>query len=229
MSDRMNEPFDDPTLKKLEARLAERLVVRPTTIDRDQLLYRAGWEAAKEKRPVAAWRWPLATGVMTAATVALVFLQIDTQRRLEGLEQQAATVAAMEEIAPEPEFIPPPKPLPTLQKRPAWPLLAAWGLAPEPIRRERGTALSARWMLRDGIDPLEEWDRTRLVHTTSPSDSSDRPFPTRQPATARELMKEWFPPPVRPVPVRAAPSPGPSTDPAQQRARNHPATGGSLV
>lgn len=238
MSDRMKKPSDDPAiedpqLQNLEARLAERLVACPTTIDRDQLLYQAGWEAAEAKasRPLAAWRWPTATGVMTAATVALVFLQLDSRQRLEGLEQQVAAVAVVEEVS-EPEFVPPPQSQPqsqpTLQKRPAWPLLAAWGLAPEPVRRERGAALSAHWVLRDGIDPLEEWDRTRLVHTTQPNDSSDEPFPTRRPATARELMKEWLPTPVRRVPSPPLPIDS-TTDPAQQRARIHPSIHGDSI
>ncbi len=226
MSDRMNEPFDDPMLKRLEARLAERLVACPTAIDRDQLLYQAGWEAAEEKRPVAVWRWPLATGVMTAATVALVFLQIDTQQRIEGLEQQAATVAAMEvEIAPAPEIISPLEIPPPRQKRPSWPLLAAWGLVPsEPVHYERSTTLGIHQMLRDGIDPLQEWGRTARIDIR-PSDEAEEPFLPRRPATARELMKEWLPV----EPVRRKPSAEP-TDPAQQRARIYPTiTGGSVV
>lgn len=88
MSDRSRKPTDE-----LEAALAA-LVPADAAVDRDQMMYQAGWEAARrvaaDKRPGHFWQ--VTSGLMTAATIALAIT----------LVQRGAPNNAVAEATPRP-------------------------------------------------------------------------------------------------------------------------------
>ncbi len=60
-----------PELKSLEAALAS-LACRPASVDRDRMMFEAGWQAAERGRSVRRWAWPAVAAVTTAAAASLL-------------------------------------------------------------------------------------------------------------------------------------------------------------
>jgi hypothetical protein len=93
-------------LAECELRLA-RLVLPQSSVDRDQLLYEAGWEAALAQRAPANRRssgasrrtvaWSLASGVVAASLAAVITLQ--TTNRTYVSQQQARSASAVNDAA----------------------------------------------------------------------------------------------------------------------------------
>src|SRR5687768_9904476 len=99
-------------LESLEADLA---ALAPTTgaLNRDELMYRAGWEACAAARvplalPVrytraAAWVWPLSTAGLLLISLtlgALLATRTDPEPRVVYVERQANAIAKNEQIEP---------------------------------------------------------------------------------------------------------------------------------
>lgn len=106
MSDQSQKPTDE-----LEAALAA-LVPAAAAVDRDQMMYQAGWEAARSvsaaNRPGHFWQ--ITSGLMTAATIALAMTLVQrggvnnavaeaTPRPQQGAAESPLVAAVPEEVA----------------------------------------------------------------------------------------------------------------------------------
>ena len=80
-----------PELTGFEARLRAQ-PLEATSVDRDQLMYQAGWAAAEANRKTT-WLWPTTSGVLAASLLLLTGLLL----RSETISNQLAEV---QEVSP---------------------------------------------------------------------------------------------------------------------------------
>ena len=202
----------DAPRNDIEQALAQ-LVPRAPTVDRDQLMYQAGWAAATASQAdslaVASrqvtWLWPASTGVMVAATLALALMLVN--RPPSGTPPVAGALSQKQVPSPGQDSLPvPTEQIPLLQpsavspampslaeaiphETPSLPLLVVslprWIFAPATESAlPRENYLTMRAVaLERGIDA---WPvRRPAVHFSSEID-----LPPRPPLTARELLKD---------------------------------------
>lgn len=151
----------------------------PARVDRDLLMYRAG-QAAAARGPASVRRgtrfWQATTGLMTAATVALAFMQFrhpeaSSKAPLVAAESGEPTVVVgVDEVPPSPPVVPPAParivPSPLLRADPSRNYLAlrtavlTWGVETwptdyrEPVRNASQSAPERPTSARDLLEEL---------------------------------------------------------------------------
>jgi hypothetical protein len=194
-----NQDRLSPADQKIESQLASFAVAAPV-IDRDRLMFEAGWQAAMAslertpQRGLGRYGWPAATALATAASVMLAVMLVREPQQVESVAQTAQreevetvevdpSPPAHEAEAPdEPRLVRSPSPLP-------WPF--------RNVSLGSDTYLAVRSaVLETGISALRSPEPTM-------SSSGET---IRQPATMRSLMDEYLPSP------RADSRPGAESD-----------------
>lgn len=185
---RDNQNQLSPAEQKMESQLASFLPAAPA-IDRDRLMFEAGWQAAvatlspAPQRGLAHYGWPAATALATAASVMLAVMLVRQPPQGEFVAQTPQSEQSDEtEVTPslpasEPErideasFVATPAPLP-------WPF--------RNVSLGSDTYLAVRTaVLETGIGALRSSEPTMSLSAET----------IRQPATMRSLMDEYLPGP----------------------------------
>lgn len=182
---RDNQDRLSPADQKIESQLASFTPAAPA-IDRDRLMFAAGWQAAMAslertpQRGVGRYGWPAATALATAASVMLAVMLVREPPQLGSVAQHEETIEVeVEPAAPVPEpkamvetqLMTSPSPLP-------WPFRSV-SLAGDNYLAVRSAVLEV------GVSSLRS-----TGPVSSSSDDTVRP-----PATMRSLLDEYLPNP----------------------------------
>jgi hypothetical protein len=85
-----NEPDLPPELADIETQL-RRLSLPAARVNREQLLYQAGWSAARASAiPAASLLWPVTSGVLAAAVVVMLMFVLRTPPTVETVAEATA-------------------------------------------------------------------------------------------------------------------------------------------
>ena len=180
MSDDLQLPAD---LTAIEAELA-RTALPPSPIDRDDLLFRAGWAACETARVAPRRRW-FASHALVAAAAASVAVGATWFAGERGADDAAPALAKSARGTSPPAVV---------AARPAGGSLRS---TPATLANFSESLLLAGWDDRDGPLVAAPWLFGRMVGMkesprTTPVSSSINDSPPRA-TTARELMEEFLP------------------------------------